>query len=95
MTKQERLNEIYTDLRNRGIVRNLKDLALMLGVSYGNFTQAMKGEKSRLTDSLMSKVEALYGDPNLAPMKKESDDWVPIKNGANTPNPAPVVPPGS
>lgn len=34
MTKQERLQEIYADLRSRGIVRNKKDLAALV-IKYG------------------------------------------------------------
>lgn len=50
MTKQERLQEIYSALRSRGIVRNKKDLAQMLGVNYGGFVEAMKGSNTaRLT----------------------------------------------
>ena len=77
MTKLERFREIYADLRERGIIRNKKQLAEMLGVNYNGFTQATKGsDPSRLSDNLMAKLEALYADPNLEPMKKESSEWV-------------------
>ena len=79
MSKQERLNYIYNDLRSRGIVRTLKDLADLLDVSYGNFTQAVKGDPMRLTDSLMAKVEALYANPTLEPMRKESAEWTTVR----------------
>lgn len=64
MSNHDRITEIYTDLRKRGIVRNIKDLSDLLDVSYTNFTQAMKGDPVRLTESLMSKVEALYASYN-------------------------------
>lgn len=84
MTKQERLQEIYSDLRSRGIVRNKKDLAQMLGVNYGGFVEAMKGSNTaRLTDKLMDKVEALYADPNLESRRlsrssgEDGQEWSP------------------
>lgn len=84
MTKQERLQEIYADLRSRGIVRNKKDLAQMLGVNYGGFVEAMKGSNTaRLTDKLMAKVESLYADPNLESRRlsrssgEDGQEWSP------------------
>lgn len=84
MSNHDRITEIYNDLRKRGIVRNIKDLSDLLDVSYTNFTQAMKGDPVRLTESLMSKVEALYAsyNPDSArplPQKKTASD--PRKKG--------------
>lgn len=47
-------------------------------MSYTNFTQAMKGDPVRLTESLMSKVEALYASynpdsPRPLPRQKTED----------------------
>lgn len=78
MSNHDRITEIYNDLRKRGIVRNIKDLSDLLDVSYTNFTQAMKGDPVRLTESLMSKVEALYASynpdsPRPLPQQKTED----------------------
>lgn len=70
MTKLERLNEIFEELKARGIIRNKKDLAEMLGVNYNSFTQAAKGDATRLSENLMNKLEDLYADPDLESKRK-------------------------
>lgn len=59
MSNEERLsklNEIYYEFINAGVIRNKKDFAVLLGSNYNCLTQAMNGVERYLTDSLLNKA---------------------------------------
>lgn len=64
MDKLTYFKNAYKTLRDNGIVHTQKDLALLLGVSEGQISKAMKGYPGFLTDNLIAKVQAiLSGQP--------------------------------
>lgn len=58
-TAQE-LEEIFRDLRKRGICATRKDLAGKIGCSYHQLCSAMNGDPKALTAPLLAKVKAYY-----------------------------------
>lgn len=58
-TAQE-LEEIFLDLRKRGICATRKDLAGKIGCSYHQLCSAMNGDPKALTSSLLAKVKSYY-----------------------------------
>lgn len=57
--KKETINRIFQDLKEKGMVRNKKEFAVLLGVEYTNLVAAMNGSERSLTDSLLAKAIAL------------------------------------
>jgi phage repressor protein C with HTH and peptisase S24 domain len=57
--KQETINRIFQELKEKGMVRNKKEFAALLGVEYTNLVAAMNGSERSLTDSLLAKAIAL------------------------------------
>lgn len=57
-----KLTESYDTLISRGIIRNKKDFANILGVNYNGLTQAFNGSERYLTDSLISKIQGLMAE---------------------------------
>ena len=71
MEKQSKLIGIFETLRERGIVRNKKELAGLLGVNYSCLISAMNGDERFLTDSLVAKAVALM---NTDTAQRTSED---------------------
>ena len=71
MEKQSKLIGIFETLRERGIVRNKKELAGLLGVNYSGLISAMNGDERFLTDSLVAKAVALM---NTDTAQRTSED---------------------
>ena len=60
--KIERLSGVYKALQNKGIIKNKKDFATLLGVNYTGLISAMNGDEKYLTDSLVAKAVALLSE---------------------------------
>jgi hypothetical protein len=55
-TRQNRLNEVYNDLRSRGIVHTKTDFAAVLHYGRTSMAAALNGSDAYLTDSLFKNV---------------------------------------
>jgi phage repressor protein C with HTH and peptisase S24 domain len=63
--KQGFIEESFSLLRTRGIVKTYQDFAKLIGVSKNAISAAKNGNETYLTDSLMKKIESAvryYGD---------------------------------
>lgn len=70
--KQETLNKVFQILKERGLARNKKEFAAMLGVEYTGLVSAMNGNSRSLTDSLVVKATALLNtDKTPAPQPED------------------------
>ena len=58
-SKKETINRIFQELKERGMIRNKKEFATLLGVEYTNLVAAMNGSERSLTDSLLAKAISL------------------------------------
>ena len=74
MNKTERINEIFQDLRRRGIIHNKRDFSALVNYNYNNFTLAMKGNEVYLTDKLMMRVEEVYARVLEGPKPQEAPE---------------------
>lgn len=74
MDKLERLNKCYTYIRSTGAIHTKKEFAETIGLAPTHLSSAFKGNKSRLTDGLMSSIAAAY--PEI------SSDWLLTGNGS-------------
>lgn len=59
MNKIEALKEVFENLRFRGIIKSQKEFAKLIGTSENSLSRALKGDEAYLTESLLSKVEAV------------------------------------
>lgn len=76
--KKETINRIFQELREKGIVRNKKEFAALLGVEYTNLVAAMNGSERSLTDSLLAKAVALE-NTDMAQRTSEDGNVLPGK----------------
>lgn len=54
--KKYKLNSCYNELHYAGKVNTKKEFAEIIGISYPNLIQAMKGDEKYLTDRLLIKI---------------------------------------
>ena len=71
-----RLVQIFEELRDEGLVRTKKEFAQALGTGYANTINAMSGNPTSLTPSMIVRAEQLLkrmheGAPAPAPVHKE------------------------
>lgn len=57
-TSQNRLVQIFDELRAAGVVKTMKDYAKVIDCNYTNLSGAMKGDPRNYTASLVSRAEA-------------------------------------
>lgn len=60
MNREYALKEIFENLRFKGIIKSQKEFAKLIGTSENSLSRALKGDEAYLTESLMSKVDAVY-----------------------------------
>lgn len=73
------LKEAFEYLRFRGIVKSQKDFAKLIGTSENSLSRALKGDEAYLTNSLMTKTEAVYKYYDTTPTQEEfAQETIPI-----------------
>ena len=62
MDKKERLTYIFEQARAAGMAKTQGDFATLLGINRAALSAAMNGNERYLTDNLVKKAEAFYGE---------------------------------
>ena len=79
MEKLRRFEESFAILRARGIIKTQGDLASLIGVSNKSISAAKNGNKTYLTESLLSKIEAAVNYHTTPLTDEEFDrDMIPV-----------------
>lgn len=74
MEKSEnRLVQIFEELRYQGAVRTKKDFADLLEVNYANLVSAMKGDPRSYTPRMIERAEKVLAAPTPTPAHKVED----------------------
>lgn len=73
MNKQVALEDVYNTLLAKRVIRNKKEFASLLGISYTSLISALNGNERYLTDSLVIKAQNCLTDEDL---KKEESPTV-------------------
>lgn len=88
MNKVDALKEIFENLRFRGIIKSQKEFAKLIGTSENSLSRALKGDEAYLTESFISKVDAVYrhyiAPPTQAEIEQEMVLVIPTGARAGT-----------
>lgn len=57
-SKQEYVNRVFNEARARGLCKNQKEFAQLLGMDQSTISNALQGREKYLTDSLVRRVRA-------------------------------------
>jgi phage repressor protein C with HTH and peptisase S24 domain len=73
MDKIALIREVFEHLRFKGVVKSQKEFAKLIGTSENSISRALKGDEAYLTDSLLSKVDAVQKFYDDKPTNEEID----------------------
>ena len=60
LSKKERINMVYSSLRENGEIHNQAELAKAIGASEATISKALKGEERALTDNLFKRISKRF-----------------------------------